>query len=154
MRVETEPGTGRQTGATATRAPVYLTQDDSPADDLGTASQARQTGSPDRTARRDRRPPEDVTLGRKMDASELRAATAGAAIPAPAALHLFDRPARTEPDLDLDDLEVVHAKGAQDAAEPLARPLHVEHPLHVRRPAAVTAVSRPVSSSPSPDAAR
>jgi hypothetical protein len=48
----------------------------------------------------------------------------------------------------------VHAKGAQDATEPLARPLHVEHPLHVRRPAAATAVSRPVSSSPFPDAAR
>jgi hypothetical protein len=48
----------------------------------------------------------------------------------------------------------VHAKGAQDAAKPLARPLHVEHPLHVRHPAAVTAVSRPVSSSPFPDAAR
>ena len=82
------------------------------------------------------------------------AAAAGAAIPAPAALHLFDRPARTEPYLDLDDLEIVHAKGAKSAAEPFARPLHVEHPLHVRLPAAVTAVSRPVSSSPSPDAAR
>ncbi len=153
MRVETEPGTGRQTGATGTRALVYWTLDDSPADGLGTASQEFQSGSMGRTGRRDCGP-EDVALGRKMDASELRAAAAGAAIPAPAALHLLHRPARTEPYLDLDDLEIVHAKGAQNATEPLARPLHVERPLHVRRPAAATPVSRPVSSSPSPDAAR
>ena len=72
----------------------------------------------------------------------LRPATARSAIPASAALHLLDRPARTETDLDLDDLELVHIERAQDPGQPLARPFHVRRPTHV------TAVGRSISSSP------
>ena len=84
-------------------------------------------------------------------AHALRPAAARAPIPAPAAPHPLDRPARTEPDLDLGDLQIVQAESAQDPAQPFARALHAAG-LMCGRPVPVTAAGGAVS--PSPTAAR
>jgi len=70
-------------------------------------------------------------------------ASPGASISASAARHLLHRPARTEPDLDLRDLELVHAKAAKHAHQPFAEPVHAG-----RLAALAAVVNRPDSSRP------
>ena len=81
----------------------------------------------------------------------LRPAAPRAAIPASAAPHPLDRPARAEPDLDLGDLQIVQPESAQDPAQPLARTVHAAR-FTCGRPVPVTAGGGAVS--PSPTAAR
>ena len=77
----------------------------------------------------------------------LRPAPPGASIAASAAPYLLHRAARSEPDLDLRDLELVHAEGAKGAHQPFAEP------IHAGRFAIMAAVGR-TSDSSSPAIAR
>ena len=59
----------------------------------------------------------------------LRPAAARATVLAPSTPHLLHRAARPEPDLDLDNLEIVQSQGAQNPGDPF------DHPFHASRPA-------------------